>query len=109
MSLNKVALIGHVGANPEITDVGGKKVANMSLATSETYTKNEERITNTEWHKLVLWGKLAELVEKHIKKGSQIYIEGKLKTRSWENTDGKKQYTTEIIVNEVKFLDKKEE
>eukprot|EP01029_Cantina_marsupialis_P028607 TRINITY_DN776756_c0_g1_i1.p1 TRINITY_DN776756_c0_g1~~TRINITY_DN776756_c0_g1_i1.p1 ORF type:complete len:109 (-),score=24.37 TRINITY_DN776756_c0_g1_i1:24-350(-) len=108
MSLNKVTLIGHVGANPEINEANGKKVANLSLATTETFKKGEEKVEETEWHRLVVWGKLAEIVEQYIKKGSHIYIEGRLRTRSWEQ-DEIKRYTTEIIVSEIKFLDKKAE
>src|SRR3990172_7277245 len=96
--INKVILVGHVGKDPEVKYLeGGLVVANLRMATSESYTnKNGERIDQTEWHSVVLWRKLAEIAEKFVKKGSLIYIEGKLQTRSWEDKDGNKRYTTEI-------------
>ena len=104
-SLNKVIILGNLGKDPEIrTTQSGKIVANFSVATSEKYKDSAgEKIEKTEWHNVVLWGKLAELAEKYIKKGSKVLIEGKLQTRSWE-TDGGKRYTTEIIGSNMVFV-----
>lgn len=111
--LNKVILIGNVGADPEVKAVGESKVANLTLATSETYKdKQGEKKTATEWHRLVIWRGLAEIVEKYVKKGTSLYVEGKLQTRSWEDKDGNKKFTTEIVVDTLKMLgggQKKEE
>lgn len=107
MSLNKVMLIGLVGKDPEIREAQGNKVASFTLATSERYKdKNGEYQTNTEWHNLVCW-KQAEFVEKYITKGAQVYVEGKLRTRSWDDSNGIKRYVAEIIVNDIKPLDRK--
>ena len=96
--INKVILIGRTGKDPEIKSTNsGKKVASFSLATSEKYKDQEQ----TTWHNLVLWEKLAEISEKYIKKGSLIYVEGKISNRSWDDKDGVKRYTTEIIVNSL--------
>lgn len=100
MSVNKVILVGNVGKDPEIRMAGDKKVANFSFATSEKY-KNE---TTTEWHNVVIWDKLAEIVEKYVKKGSQLYLEGRIKTRSWEDKNGSKRYTTEVVMDTMKML-----
>lgn len=100
MSVNKATLLGHVGKDPEckVFD-NGNKVANFSVATTEKYTnKSGEKVENTEWHNIAVFGKLADVVEKYVKKGQHIYIEGKIKTRSWEK-DGSKHYTTEIVLN----------
>jgi len=107
--INKVILVGHLGRDPEVRYLeGGTSVANFSLATSDSYTnKNGERVDQTEWHNIVAWRKLAEIVEKYIKKGSFIYIEGKLRTRSWEDKEGNKKYTTEIVADNLVMLDKK--
>lgn len=107
--LNKVMLIGHLGKDPEFKQVGTDgKVANFTLATSESYTgKDGKRVENTEWHNIVVWGGLAENVSKYTAKGSKVYVEGKIKTRSWEK-DGVKKYTTEIVADTVTFMDKKE-
>ena len=111
--LNKVILIGNVGADPEVKAVGESKVANLTLATSETYKdKQGEKKIITEWHRLVIWRGLADIVEKYVKKGTQLYVEGKLQTRSWEDKDGNKKFTTEIVVDTLKMLgggQKKEE
>lgn len=99
--LNKATLIGNVGADPEIKSLqSGDKVANISLATSERWKDKQtgERKEKTEWHRVVIFGKLAEVVEKYVTKGSKLYIEGKIQTRSWEQ-EGVKKYTTEIILN----------
>lgn len=105
--LNKVTLIGNVGQNPEIKELeGGKKVASFSLATSENYKDREgNKQTNTEWHSIVIWGKLADIVESYVKQGSQLYLEGKLRTRSWEDKETKaKRYATEIICDKMNML-----
>jgi single-strand DNA-binding protein len=106
MSVNKVILIGNVGADPEIRHLDNNvAVANLRLATSESYTaKNGERVTTTEWHNVVLWRGLAELAEKYIRKGKQIYVEGRIRTRSWDDKDGQKRYTTEIFADVVRLL-----
>jgi single-strand DNA-binding protein len=106
MSVNKVILIGNVGADPEIRHLDNNvAVANLRMATSESYTaKNGERVTSTEWHNVVLWRSLAELAEKYIRKGKQIYVEGRLRTRSWDDKDGQKRYTTEIFADVVRLL-----
>ena len=107
MSLNKVQLIGLVGKDPEIRDANGNKVASFTLATSERYKdKNGEYQTNTEWHNLVCW-RQAEFVEKYITKGAQVYVEGKLRTRSWDDSNGTKRYVTEILVLDIQPLDRK--
>ena len=111
--VNKVILVGNVGADPEVKAVGESKVANLTLATSETYKdKQGEKKTVTEWHRLVIWRGLAEIVEKYVKNGASLYVEGKLQTRSWEDKDGNKKFTTEIVVDTLKMLgggQKKEE
>ena len=96
-SLNKVTLIGRLGQDPEIREVGMSKVANFSVATDESYTdKSGNKVEKTEWHRIVMWNKPAETAERYLKKGSLVYIEGKLETRSWENDSGEKRYSTEI-------------
>ncbi|HLT42623.1 MAG TPA: single-stranded DNA-binding protein [Sphingobacteriaceae bacterium] len=106
---NLVILIGRVGKDPEVRHLdNGKSVANLSLATSETYkNKQGEKVENTEWHNLVAWSPLAEIFEKYVKKGNQIYVEGKLTTRTWEK-DGDKKYITEVVVKELVMLGGKE-
>lgn len=102
MSVNKVILIGRLGNDPEIKTLqNDSKVANFSLATSDIwYDKGTgEKKEATEWHRIVVWGKKAELVEKYLQKGSEVYLEGKLKTRSWEK-DGITRYATEIVLEE---------
>ena len=96
--INKVILIGNLGKDPEVRTLeSGAKVANFSLATTESYrNKNGERVDTTEWHNIVLWRGLADVAESYLKKGSQIYVEGRIRTRSWDDKDGNKRYTTEI-------------
>ncbi len=102
---NKVQLIGNAGMEPEIKDVNGSKLAKLSIATNETYTnKSGERVTDTQWHNIVAWGKTAELIERFVTKGKEIAIEGKLNTRSYEDQDGNKRYVTEIIMNDFLLL-----
>jgi single-strand DNA-binding protein len=108
--LNKVLLLGNLGKDPEVNTLEGNvKVAKFSVATTESY-KDEHGQThsNTEWHTVVLWRGLADLAEKYLHKGSTVYIEGKNKTRSYEDKQGVKRYVTEIIGEELILLDKKE-
>jgi len=109
MSINKAILVGYVGTDPEVRYLdSGTPVCNFRLATSEVYkNKNGEKVTTTEWHNVVLWRGLAELAEKYVKKGTQLYIEGRIKTRSWDDKDGNKRYTTEIICDNIQLLGKK--
>jgi single-strand DNA-binding protein len=106
MSVNKVLLIGRLGNNPEIRYTNtGTAVANFNLATSESWNdKTGQKQERTEWHRVVVWGKLAELCEKYLAKGRQCFVEGRLQTRSWDDKDGNKRYTTEIVANTVQFL-----
>src|SRR4051812_34347838 len=106
MSVNKVLLIGRLGNNPEIRYTNtGTAVANFNLATSESWNdKQGQKQERTEWHRVVVWGKLAELCEKYLAKGRQCFVEGRLQTRSWDDKDGNKRYTTEIVANTVQFL-----
>ena len=106
MSVNKVILIGNLGADPEVKHLEGNKVvANIRLATSESYKdKNGQRITQTEWHTLELWDELARFSEKYLKKGREIYIEGKIKTDQWQDKDGNNRYSTKIRVNTLTLL-----
>ena len=102
---NSVQLIGRPGNDPEVRTVGNRKLARFSLATNDHYyNENHELETNTSWHNIVAWGKTAESVEKHVKKGKKIAIEGRLRTRVYEK-DGKKNYITEITVNEFMLID----
>ena len=105
-SVNKVILIGHLGADPEIRYTqGGSPVANLRLATNESWTnKNGQKEERTEWHRIVLWSKLAELAGQYLTKGRQVYIEGRLQTRSWDDKDGNKRYSTEIVATSMQFL-----
>ncbi len=105
--VNKVILVGNLGNDPEVRYMpNGNAVANVSLATSDTWKdKNTgEQQEKTEWHRVVFFNRLAEIVEQYVKKGSKLYIEGRLQTRSWEQ-DGVKRYTTEIVANEMQMLD----
>ena len=108
--LNKITLIGNLGKDPEVQTLEGNiKVAKFSLATSESYKDDKgQRHTQTEWHSVVLWRGLAELAEKYLHKGSTVYLEGKNKTRSYDDKQGVKRYVTEIIGEQVLLLDKKE-
>lgn len=105
---NRVQLIGNVGNDPEIKNLeGGKKVANLTIATNDSY-KNEkgEKVEQTEWHKVVAWGKIAEIIEKYVTKGKEIAIEGKLTHRSYEDKTGEKRYITEVVANDILLLGK---
>jgi len=103
---NKVQLIGNLGNKPEIITLeSGKKLAKFSIATNENYKNSQgEKVTNTEWHNLVAWGKTAEIAENYLEKGREIAIEGKLTTRSYDDKDGNKRYITEIVVSELLLL-----
>jgi len=105
---NTVQLIGNVGNDPEIKNLdGGKKVANITMATNEVYYKeNGDKVEQTEWHKIVAWGKTADIIEKYVTKGLQIAIEGKLTHRSYDDKNGEKRYITEVVANEVLLLGK---
>ena len=103
---NKVQLIGNLGNDPEIITLdSGKKLAKLQIATNETYTNaTGEKITDTQWHNLVAWNKTAEIVEKYLKKGREVMVEGKLTSRSYETSAGEKRYITEVVVNELLML-----
>jgi len=105
-SVNKVILIGNLGKDPEVRYLeGGTAVATFSIATSETYkNRNGELTTTTDWHNVVVWRKLAEITEKYLKKGNKVYVEGKLKTRSWQDQDGNTRYTTEVVADNLTML-----
>lgn len=106
---NSVRLIGHLGEAPKVKKLeNGKIVANFSVATNEVYKNNNgEKISETTWHKLVAWGKSAEIANQYLKKGSEIAIEGRLTNRSYENKEGEKQYVSEVFVNSILLMDKK--
>jgi single-strand DNA-binding protein len=106
MSVNKAILLGRLGRDPEVRTLeSGVKIANFSLATGDSYKKQDGTVVDTvEWHNVVLWRGLAEVAERFLKKGDQVYIEGKITTRSWDDKDGNKRYTTEIVGNELKML-----
>ncbi|MEE2727104.1 MAG: single-stranded DNA-binding protein [Candidatus Latescibacterota bacterium] len=108
--VNKVILIGNLGGDPEVRYTpDGVAVANFSLATTESWKdRNGERQERTEWHRLVLWRQLAEIAKNYLRKGSKLYVEGKLQTRSWDDQSGQKRYTTEVVVNEMEMLDSRE-
>lgn len=105
---NKVQLIGYVGNNPEVSELkSGKKKAKFSMATNESYTNSEgELITDTQWHYVVAWEKLAQIVEKYVRKGKEIAVEGKLHTRSYEDVKGERKFITEVKCSEVLLLGK---
>ncbi|MBS1970465.1 MAG: single-stranded DNA-binding protein [Bdellovibrionales bacterium] len=104
--VNKVIIVGRLGADPEVKAVGqGTTVTRLNIATSENWMgKDGQKQERTEWHRVVVWGKLAEICGKHLSKGRQVYVEGRLQTRQWEDQQGQKKYTTEIVANTVQFL-----
>jgi len=107
--VNKVILIGNLGADPEVRHLqNGAAVANFRIATSETFKDKQtgEKREQTEWHAIVAWRGLAEVVEKYLRKGSKVYVEGKLRTRQWQDKDGITRYTTEIHADEMNMLDR---
>jgi len=105
--VNRVTLIGNLGQEPELRYTGsGTAVCNMRLATNESYTNRDgEEVQRTEWHRIVAWGRLGEICDEYLEKGSQVYFEGKLQTNEWEDRDGNQRETTEIRAQEVMFLD----
>ncbi|MBT8245248.1 MAG: single-stranded DNA-binding protein [Winogradskyella sp.] len=105
---NKVQLIGNLGNDPEVINLeSGKTLAKFSIATNESYKNaHGEKVTDTQWHNIVAWGKTAQIVEKYVGKGKEVAIEGKLTTRSWEDKDGIKRYTTEVVCSELLMLGK---
>lgn len=104
--INKVILVGHLGKDPEIRQIApNQNVCQFSIATSENWVdKAGQKQERTEWHRIVVWGKMAEICGKYLAKGRQVYVEGRLQTRSWEDQQGQKRYTTEIVANTVQFL-----
>ena len=103
---NKVQLIGNLGNDPEIITMdSGKKLAKFSIATNETYKNAKgEKVTDTQWHNIIAWGKTADIVETYVTKGKEVAVEGKLTTRTWDDKDGNKRYTTEVVCNELLLL-----
>ena len=106
---NKVQLIGNLGNDPEIINLeSGKTLAKFSIATNESYKNaNGEKVTDTQWHNVVAWGKIAQIVEKYVTKGKEVAIEGKLTSRSYETKEGEKRYVTEVVCNELLLLGNK--
>lgn len=106
---NKVQLIGNLGNDPEIINLdGGKKLAKFSIATNETFKNQKgEKITDTQWHNIVAWGKTAEIIENYVTKGKEVAIEGKLTSRSYDDKEGNKKYITEVVCNELVMLGSK--
>ncbi len=104
--VNKVIIVGRLGADPEVKTVSsGQTVCRMNIATSENWTDREgQKQERTEWHRVVVWSRMAEVCGQHLSKGRQVYVEGRLQTRSWEDDQGQKKYTTEVVANTVKFL-----
>lgn len=110
-SVNKVILIGNLGKDPEVRRLeNGAVVANFSIATSESYTDKStgEKREITDWHNVVVWRGLAEVVEKYVRKGTKVYVEGKLKTRNWQDKEGNTRYTTEVVADEITMLSRRE-
>ncbi len=109
--LNKVILIGNLGRDPELRYTqSGQAVANFTLATTESITKRDgEREDRTEWHRIVAWGKLAEICGEYLSKGRQIYVEGRIQTREWEDKEGNKRWTTEIVARNMQMLGRRSE
>ena len=109
--VNKVILIGNVGADPELRYTpSGTAVTNFNMATNESWTDNSgDRQERTEWHRIVVWGRLAEICNQYLRKGSKVYIEGRLQTRNWEGQDGQKRYTTEVVARDMQMLDSRDE
>jgi len=106
---NKVQLIGNLGNSPEIITLdSGKKLAKFSIATNESYKNSQgEKVTDTQWHNIIAWNKTADIIEKYLEKGSEVAVEGKLTSRSYETKEGEKRYVTEVVVNELLMLGKK--
>jgi len=110
MGVNKVILVGNVGKDPDVRHLdSGVTVSSFPFATSETYrNKESQKVTNTEWHNIVVWRGLAEIVEKYVKKGDPLYLEGKIRTRSYDDKDGVKKYITEIVADNMQMLGTKQ-
>ena len=103
--INKAILIGNLGADPEVRYTqSGTAVANFNLATTETWTKEGNKEEKTEWHRIVAFGRLGEICGEYLSKGSKAYVEGRIQTRQWDDKDGNKRYTTEIVAREMKIL-----
>jgi len=104
--INKVILVGRVGKDPEVRHLDNNSVvASFTLATNESYkNKSGEKVTNTEWHNIVVWRSLAEIAGRYVKKGTMLYVEGKIRTRAWNDKDGNKRYTTEIEADNFQML-----
>lgn len=111
MGVNKVMLVGRVGKNPEVKIIGENiKLATFPMVTTETFITNDNRkIKNTEWHNIIVWRGLAGVVEQYVKKGAQLYIEGKIKTETWDGKDGQKKYKSTIVANDMQMLGTKHE
>ncbi len=110
MSVNKVILVGRLGADPEIRYTAeGQPVATFRIATNEVWMKNGERQEHTEWHRIVAFGRLAEICGEYLSKGRQVYIEGRLRTRSFEDREGQRRYITEIVASDMRMLDGRRE
>lgn len=107
--MNKIILIGRLGNDPELRSVGNSQVCKFTIATSETYIKDGERITDTEWHSCIFWGKQAEIIHKYVHKGDLFSVTGKVKTRKYDDKSGVTHWATEIICNEFEFLQGKKE
>ena len=106
--VNKVILVGHLGKDPEVRHLeGGATVVNFTLATTETYTRDGRKVEQTEWHNVVMWRGLADIAAKFLQKGKLVYIEGKLRTRSFEDREGNKKYVTEIVADNFNMLGRK--
>ncbi|MFH1355767.1 MAG: single-stranded DNA-binding protein [bacterium] len=111
-SVNKAIIVGNLGQDPDIRYTpGGQAVANFSVATTEKWTNKQTGNLDekTEWHRVVVWGKLAELCREYLHKGRSIYVEGRIQTRTWDDKDGNKRYTTEIVAQQVQFLGRRDE
>ena len=106
MGINKVILVGNLGAAPEMRFTqGGQAVANLRVATTERWTdKNGQKQEATEWHRVVVWGKQAEIMAQYLTKGRQVYIEGKIRTRQWQDQQGQKRYSTEVVAQNIQML-----
>ncbi|MGX5688919.1 single-stranded DNA-binding protein [Arcticibacter tournemirensis] len=106
--VNKVILVGHLGKDPEVRHLeGGATVVNFTLATTETYTRDGRKVEQTEWHNVVMWRGLAEIAAKYLQKGKLVYVEGKLRTRSYDDREGNKRYVTEIVADNFNMLGRK--
>ena len=109
-NLNKAMIIGRLGQDPKLKNNDGTNpVCNFSVATNETWKDKTtgEKVERTEWHNIVIWGRLAEVASQYLRSGSQVYLEGKMQTRSWDDDNGNKRYKTEIVANKMEFMDSK--